>query len=330
MKPKPYHTTPRVAKTGEAYNLGASCGEKFVNPRYTKCMPRPDHIVRVTSRDLNVRAACVNATATCEEARRRHQSSPLASVALGRTMSAALLLGATLKDQQRVGVQFKGTGPLREVYADSDGAGNVRGYVLRPEAEVPLREGRLDISKGLGAGVVSVTTDLGMRDVYQGVVELVDGEMSQDIAHYLLSSAQIPSIVELGVHMADDGSIAGAGGFLVQVLPGENEGALRKLEGNILGLPPASVVAKEGLEPLDILERVFSGFDIEVVAEDPVAYQCRCSRERVERTLIALGCDELESMVAENHGAEVKCEFCAEFYRFTEDELQELIQQAAE
>lgn len=284
-----------------------------------------DHLVRAFCPELNVRVACVDATAAAEESRRRHQSTPLATVALSRAVAGALLMGSSLKGNQRVGLQFKGNGPLKEVYADADGEGNVRGYVVNPAADLPLRDGRFDVAGGLGLGLLNVTTDLGLRNTYQGVVALESGEMALDLANYLAQSAQIPSVVSLGVYIETDGSVGAAGGFIVQAMPGASPDALSQLEGNILGLPSWSVMAKDGLEPADIVQRIFAGHGFEVLSSEAVRYRCRCSRERVERTLLALGETELRDMAATNHGAEVTCEFCSEHYAFTEEELLELV-----
>lgn len=285
-----------------------------------------DHLVRAYSPELNVRVACVDATAAAEEARRRHQSTPLATVALARAVAGALLMGSSLKGNQRVGLQYKGNGPLKEVYADADGEGNVRGYVLNPAADLPLRDGRFDVAGGIGLGFLNVTTDLGLRNTYQGVVALESGEMALDLANYLSQSAQIPSVVSLGVYVEGDGRVGAAGGFLVQAMPGAAPEVLTRIEANILGLPTWSAMAKEGLEPEDVVQRILSGHGFEVLASDPVRYRCRCSRERVERTLLALGEEELLDMAATNHGTEVTCEFCSEHYAFSEGELRALIE----
>lgn len=283
-------------------------------------------MVRAYSPDLNVRVACVDATAAAEEARRRHQSMPLATVALARAVTGALLMGSSLKGNQRVGLQYKGNGPLKEIYADADGEGNVRGYVVNPKADLPLRDGRFDVAAGIGLGYLNVTTDLGLRNTYQGVVALESGEMALDLANYLSQSAQIPSVVSLGAYVEGDGRVGAAGGFLVQAMPGATPEVLTRLEANILGLPVWSAMAKDGLEPEDIVQRILAGHGFEVLSSEAVRYRCRCSRERVERTLLALGEDELRDMAATNHGAEVTCEFCSERYAFTEGDLLTLIE----
>jgi molecular chaperone Hsp33 len=289
-----------------------------------------DHWLIATSAELNVRVVCVDSTQLCEEARRRHETKPLATVALSRALTGALLMGSSLKGKQRVGLQYRGSGPLKEIYADADGEGNVRGYALNPGADIPLREGRFDIAGGLGAGILSVTTDLGLRDTYQGVVALESGEMAADLANYLYKSAQIPSIVNFGVWLNENESVGAAGGFLVQALPGAKDEILEDLEGNVLGLPPLSTMVRDGMSPEEILGRIMHGYRYEILATGEVHYSCRCSRDRVERTLIALGSNELRDMATENHGAEVKCEFCGERYSFTETELIDLVERAQE
>ncbi len=282
--------------------------------------------VRVTSRELNLRGVALVTTGLCEEARLRGGGGPLAAAALGRALNAALLASTMVKGNHRIGLQFKVAGPLKEVYADADGEGNVRGYVLAPDAEAPPRpDGQPDVNRGLGAGVLSVTSDLGLRERYQGIVPLLHGDIAGDLAHYFSVSAQIPSHVDLGFWLGDDGSVAAAGGLLLQNLPGAGEDAFARLEGNLLGLPPLQTVLRREDAPEYMLERVFHGFQYEVNATEPVSFRCPCSRSRVERTLIALGEDELQDMIEKEAGAEVRCEFCNEFYRFDRTELESLL-----
>ncbi len=285
-----------------------------------------DGRLRVVGHGLDVRAVSVTTTAICEEARRRHGGSALATVALSRALTTALLVGAmTVKDRHRVGLQFRGDGSLGEVYADADGLGNVRGYVMNPFAEIPPVDGHYDLAAGLGNGFLSVTSDMGLKERYAGIVELTTRDFAGDVMHYFQQSAQTPTYAAVGVSLNDDGSVEAAGGFLVQSLPGKGENPLRQVEGNILGLPPLMGLLREKEGRQRVVDGIFHGFEHDVLADEPIRYSCPCSRERVERTLIALGESEVADMLASDAGANVRCEFCNEQYSFTAGDLENIL-----
>ena len=290
-----------------------------------------DKQLRVVGKDIDLRAVCVVTTALCEEARQKHGTIGVATEALAQALTGALLTGAvTVKGWNKVGLQFRGEGPLGEIYADANGQGHARGYVGNPAAELPRVDGSWDLKAALGTGFLSVTTDLDLAERYHGVVSLLPGEMAPNLVHYFDTSAQIPTYVGLTVELNEDGSVAMAGGFLVQNIPGTNAGSLRDVEGNILGLPRLSRLLREEGGMQKLMEGVFRGYRHDVLGEDDVAYVCPCSRARVERTLIALGQDELEDMLVQDMGAEIKCEFCAETYSLNADDLLELLRQVSE
>jgi molecular chaperone Hsp33 len=240
--------------------------------------------------------------------------------------AAAWAAGAVVKGKDRVGLQFRGSGPLAEVYADADGEGNVRGYVSNPLVDASPHEWQ-DVGKALGAGVLNVTTDMKMRHQYRSVVPLLKGDVTGDVEYYFQTSVQIPSVMDLGTWLHDDGTVAVSGGYLLQALPGAAKNALAELEGNLFGLPPLRTLMadEEGLHRL--LERVFMGYAFTATAA-PLRFHCPCSRSRVERTLIALGAEELQDMLEKEQGAEVRCEFCCEHYSFLADDLREIIGKA--
>jgi molecular chaperone Hsp33 len=286
--------------------------------------------LRSVCNDLNLRGVAVLSTHICEEARRRMLTAPLATAALGRTITAALLAGTMVKDKHKIGLQFRGSGPLKEVYADCDGIGRVRGYVAAPDAALELA-GDADairlpnVNRGLGAGVLSVTSDLGLRERYQGVVPILFGDIAGDLGHYFETSAQIPSYVNIGLWLREDGSVEAAGGLMVQKMPGASDTALGEIDGNLLGLPPLLGMFQQNDAPHQILRRVFAGFNTTLFEPEPITYYCPCNRERVERTLIALGEEELQDMKDTDRGANIRCEFCNEQYDFTAEDLDGLL-----
>lgn len=296
-----------------------------------------DHQVRVVGKDIDLRGVSVSTRELCEEARRMHGTSPVATVALAQALTGSLLMSAvTVKGPNKVGLQLRGDGPLREVYADADGLGRVRGYVghalLEEEAgasDSPGREG-LNVKEVLGTGFLSVTTDLDMADRYHGIVSLLPSDMAGNIMHYFHTSVQIPTYASIAVDLHEDGSVAAAGGFLVQNIPGKHDSSLAEVEGNILGLPPLLRLLREEGGTARIMEGVFHGYRHEVLGREEISYTCPCSRERVERTLIALGQDELEDMLVQDMGAEIKCEFCARQYTLNADDLLELLRRLSE
>lgn len=287
-----------------------------------------DVLLRTVSHELNLRAACVRTVAVCEEARRCHGTSPLATIALGRALNCALLMSTLVKGRHKVALQYCGDGPLREIYADADGLGHVRGYVRHPDVTGQFVDGRPDVGVALGKGVLSVTTDLGVRDRYQGIVPLQSGEVGPDFGYYLATSMQIPSIVNVGTFVDASGGVVAAGGFLVQCLPGAGQEQLAEIEGNILGLPPLAGLLGVEQEPARLLAQIFHGYRYELFAPEPVWYACPCNRARVERTLIALGTAEIRAMIAEDGGADVRCEFCGRHYRLSARDLEELLQRS--
>lgn len=288
-----------------------------------------DGVVTALVAGGHLRAFAAVTTGAVEEARRLHDLFPTPTAALGRALTAAAMLGRTLKEGQRVQIQLTGNGPLRQVFAEGDASGNVRGYVGDPHVHLPLnRQGKLDVAGAIGLGRLDVIKDLGLRDPYRGVVPLVSGEIAEDLAHYLLQSEQIPSAVALGVRVATDRSVSGAGGLMIQAMPGTPDDLLRDLETRLSRLQNISRMVEAGMTPVGILEAVVGDFGMEVLAEVPVRYACGCNRERFARGLVALGEDELRDIIEEDGQAELVCSFCNATYSFTRSELEELLASA--
>ena len=287
-----------------------------------------DRIVRAISTDGMVQAAAICSRDLVERARNIHKTLPTATAALGRALSGASLMGNALKGRgASVTLQFKGNGPLGTVLAVSDAEGNVRGYVTNPQTDVPLRpDGKLDVGAAVGhEGTLTVIKDLNMRDPYVGTVDLLGGEIAEDIAGYFVESEQIPTACALGVLVDRDQSIRSAGGYLIQLMPGATEDTIVKVEGGIMAAGAVSALLEKDPDPEHLLRTVMSDFELKILESDPVEYRCYCSRERVERALISLGVDELESILREQGGCQMSCQFCDTLYDFSAQELQALI-----
>lgn len=289
-----------------------------------------DGLMHFTLLNGQARALLVDSTQLCEEARRVHQLSRVATAALGRLLSCAALMGSTLKGaRDSLTATLKGGGPLGTVMAVAHADGTVKGSVDRPEVELPLRpDGKLDVGGAVGrSGKLSVVKDLGLRDPYVGQVNLVSGEVAEDFALYFTASEQTPSLVSLGV--LTNNRVVAAGGLIVQSLPGCSEEALTTLEKSAPRFTAISGALREGglhgaarallgeLSPVELMER-------------PVFYRCDCSRERIERVLISLGREELEDMIHVQRGAQVDCHFCNARYEFSEEQLRQLLDQATQ
>lgn len=284
-----------------------------------------DYCVRATAYEGKVRAFAVHATRTVEELRQRHHTWPTATAALGRAVSAALMMGAMLKDEQKLTLQIKGNGPLGQIVVDANAKGEVRGYVDHPDVHMPPNDrGKLDVSGAVGRdGYIYVTKDLGLKEPYRGSIPIISGEIAEDMTYYFAKSEQTPSAVGLSVLVNPDTSVSVAGGFIVQVLPGLDEEEIKRMESVIAQLTSLSDVLKEVTSLHQLLQRLLP--DVQVKEEMDVRFQCQCSKQRVERTLISLGKDELQDMIRADGGAEVICHFCNEAYRFNDQELHALM-----
>ena len=292
-----------------------------------------DYMVRATALDGKVRAFSMSGTGLVEELRRRHDTSPTVTAALGRTaMGALLLAAASLKEEHQVlTVDVRGGGPAGRLVATATGGGEVRGLAGNPQAEaVSTPQGKLNVGGVVGsAGFLSVTKDLGMKEPYSGMVELQSGEIGDDLAHYLVRSEQTPSAVGVGVFVVPEGRVEAAGGFLVQLLPGLSEAEAGQIEERIAALPHPTSLIREGLAPETVLERIFDG-EVTMLDRYPVRFACPCSRERFQAAIVTLGSDEISRLIEEEEKerTEVVCHFCNEAYYFTPDQMQQILQEA--
>ena len=287
-----------------------------------------DRIVRAISSDGLVQAAAICSRDLTERARQIHKLLPVGTAALGRTLSAASLMGNALKGVgASLTLQIKGGGPLGTVLAVSDNLGNVRGYVTNPQVDIPLREdGKLDVGGAVGReGTITVIKDLHMKEPYVGTIDLLGGEIAEDVAAYFVESEQIPTACGLGVLVDRDQSVKAAGGYLIQLLPGATEDTIVKVEGGIMAAGNVSAILDKDDDPEHMLRQVMSDFDLKILETCPVEYSCYCSRQRVERALISLGKDELRQILDEQGHCSMTCQFCDAVYDFSGDELKALI-----
>ena len=278
-----------------------------------------DHLCKATAEDVRIYAAVT--TGLVGEAAKRHRCGALATAALGRVMTGALLLAANLKNRECLTVKFQGDGPLGQIVADASADGAVRGYVVHPETELPLTNGKLSVGQGVGRGLLSVTRFTGLKEPVTGTCEIFSGEIAEDLTRYLFQSEQTPSSVGLGVLVGKDGRTEAAGGFIIQPLPGASEETLSRLESTLATLRPVSVMVQDGLIAQEIVGEILQGFsDIHVLSDTQLAFRCQCSRSHTEEILSTLR-DEDFAQLVEDGQAEVCCDFCGKKYLFTKDEL---------
>ena len=305
-----------------------------------------DELIHAIAADGQLRCMAAVTTSLVGEACRRHQTFPTASVALGRTLTGGLLLGAGVKDLEKITVQFHCDGPIGNIIAQADPMGRVRGYVTNPEADVTVANamGKFDVRAIVGGGTLYVTRDAGFeiglhKDAYRGSVPITSGEIGEDIAYYLAKSEQIPSAVSLGVLMSvapsdDDNApaftldrlrVAAAGGYIIQLMPSADENLIQRVEQTIAETPPSTDMIRRGYSPEQMLREALGELSIEVLEAREPSFYCQCSRERVLQIISALGREEVEDMLAKDNGAELICHFCNETYQVTGDELTGLL-----
>lgn len=289
-----------------------------------------DYLVKALAYDGQIRAYAVRSTETVGEAQRRHYTWPVASAALGRTISAAAMMGAMLKGEDKLTIKIQGGGPLGLILVDSNAQGEVRGYVSNPHVHFDLNEhGKLDVRQGVGTdGTLTVVKDLGMRDFFSGQVPLVSGELGEDFTYYFVTSEQVPSSVGVGVLVNPDNSIKAAGGFILQLMPGTEDQTISAIEARLKEIPPVSKLIDKGLTPEELLEEVLGEGNVQILETLPVSFTCTCSKERFSTALISLGADEIREMIDTDGQAEAHCHFCNEKYLFTREELEEIEREA--
>lgn len=289
-----------------------------------------DYLVKALAYEGQVRAYAVKSTETVAEAQRRHDTWPTASAALGRSISAGVMMGAMLKGENKLTIKVEGGGPIGAILVDSNAKGEVRGYVTNPHVHFDLNEhGKLDVRRAVGtSGTLSVVKDIGMRDHFSGQVPIVSGELGEDFTYYFVTSEQVPSSVGVGVLVNPDNTILAAGGFILQLMPGTDDETITKIEDRLSEIPPISKLIEKGLTPEEVLEEVLGKGEVKVLETMPISFKCQCSKERFSNAIISLGEKEIQEIIDEDQQAEAKCHFCNETYVFSDKELEELKEEA--
>ena len=288
-----------------------------------------DVLVRGIAWGGGLRAFAARTTRLVGELQRRHGTYPTATAALGRTATAGAMMGAMLKGEEKLTVQVKGDGPLGQIVIDANAKGEVRGYVDNPQVHLPPNaQGKMDVAGAVGrGGFIHILKDLGLKEPYRGSVPIVSGELGEDFTYYFASSEQTPSAVGLGVLVDTDGSVLHAGGFILQLMPGVEDKAVDRLEQRLREMPQLTALLDRGETPESIL-RYLADDEVQILDRMPVVFKCSCSRERVERTLVSMGEEELKALIEEDGQAEVTCHFCNSAYAFDRSDLEQLLEQA--
>lgn len=286
-----------------------------------------DYIVRAIAAGGQIRAFAATTKDTVEKARQLHNTSPIATVALGRLLTGGVMMGVTMKnDSDILTVQIKGNGPIGAMTVTADPKGNVKGFVANPEVMLPLKDGRLDIAGAVGIGVLSVIKDIGLKEPYVGDTILITSEIADDLTYYYATSEQIPSSVGLGVLMDKDNTVEQAGGFIIQLMPDATEEVIDKLEKRIKEIKSVTHMLENGMTPEKILEYILGGMELEILDTIPTQFYCNCSKERVSKAVVSIGVKDLKEMVDDNKPIEVNCHFCNSHYTFSPQELGQMLE----
>ena len=288
-----------------------------------------DYLVRATAAGSQIRAFAVTSREMVETARRHHNTSPVATAALGRLLTAGAMMGSMMKnDTDVLTVQIKGSGPIQGLTVTADSHANVKGYVENPDVMLPPKNGKLDVGGALGIGLMNVIKDMGLKEPYVGQTILQTGEIGDDLTYYFANSEQVPSSVVLGVLMEKDNTVKCAGGFIVQVMPFIEEKGLEQLEENIKNIHSVTAMLEKGYTPEQLLSEVLKGMEVEITNTMPTKFYCYCSKEKVAKAIISIGKKDIEEMISEGKDIEVKCQFCNTAYTYSVEELKEILQDA--
>ena len=286
-----------------------------------------DYIVRAMAANSQIRAFAATTKDIVEEAKNIHNTSPVATVALGRLLTGGAMMGVMMKgDKDVLTLQIECNGPIGGLVVTSDSKGNVKGYVNNPDVMLPPNaKGQIDVAKALDLGVLSVIKDIGLKEPYVGQTILVTSEIAEDLTYYFMESEQVPSSVGLGVLMNKDNTVRQAGGFIIQLMPDTSDEIIDKLEEKIKSITSVTAMLEEEKTPEMILEYILGDFGLKITETIPTGYHCNCSRERVEKALISIGKNELKEMIKEGKDEEVNCHFCNKKYVFTTQDLKNIV-----
>lgn len=290
-----------------------------------------DYIVRATAADGQIRAFAAYTKDVVEEARRRHNTSPTATVALGQLLTAGTMMGAMMKnDTDILTLQIRCDGPLGDLTVTADNQGNVKGYAVHPDVDVPVKNGQINVADALDLGVLNVIKDMGLKEPYVGQTILETSEIAKDLTYYYMNSEQVPSSVGLGVLMNKDNTVKCAGGFIIQLMPFAEDATIDKLEENLKNVTSVTELLDHGCTPEGLLEALLGNLGIEVLDTLPTQFHCNCSKERVEKAVASVGREDLQAMINDGEDIEVKCDFCNSTYKYTVDELKEILKESNE
>lgn len=289
-----------------------------------------DYIVRATAANAQIRAFAATTRDTVEEARRRHNSSPVATAALGRLLCAGAMMGIMMKgDKDILTLQIKGSGPIQGITVTANSKGEVKGYAYRPQVMLPpSAAGKLDVGGAVGEGILSIIKDMGLKEPYAGQTELQTGEIADDLTYYFANSEQIPSSVGLGVLMERDNTVKQAGGFIIQLMPFAEDTVIEKLEQNLSKVTSVTSILDEGNTPEQMLELLLGDLGVETLETVPTKFDCNCNKHRVEKAIISIGRNEIQQMIDEDKEIEVNCHFCNTDYIFSVEELKNILKQS--
>lgn len=289
-----------------------------------------DYIVRATAANQQIRAFAATTKESVETARSFHNTSPVATAALGRLLTAGAMMGAMMKgDRDILTLQIKGNGPIGSITVTADSKANVKGYVQNPGVVLHANDkGKLDVGGAIGIGILNVIKDLGMKEPYIGQCELKTGEIGDDLTYYFAVSEQVPSSVGLGVLMEKNNTVKQAGGFIIQLMPFTSEDVVERLERKLADVSSVTAMLDAGMTPEQILGELLGEFGVEIMDTVPTQYHCDCSRERIERALISIGKKDLQEMIDAGEAIEVNCQFCQKTYRVEVEELRALLKKA--
>lgn len=286
-----------------------------------------DYIIRGTAANDQVRFFAATTKNLVEVARSTHNTSPVATAALGRLLTAGAMMGHMAKSpKELITLQIRCSGPIEGLIVTADGAGHVKGYVTNPEVLIGANEkGKLDVAKALDLGVLSVIKDLGLKDPYIGQTQLVSGEIAEDLTYYFATSEQVPSSVALGVLMEKDNTVKQAGGFIIQIMPFADEELITDLEARLKEFSSITSLLDQGMTPEDMMEKLFQGYDINFMDRLDATYTCDCSKERVYRAVMSIGKQDIQEMIDDGKPIEVNCHFCKKTYTFDLEDLQSML-----
>ncbi len=288
-----------------------------------------DYIVRATAADGQIRAFAASTKEVVETARKDHNTSPVATAALGRLLTAGAMMGSMMKnDTDMLTLQIRGDGPIGGLTVTADSKANVKGYVLNPDVMLPPKNGKLDVGGAVGIGLLQVIKDMGLKEPYCGQTILVSSEIAEDLTYYFANSEQVPSSVGLGVLMEKDNTVRRAGGFIIQLMPFANEEIIAKLEENLKNVTSVTALLDKGYTPEQILEELLGNLGLEITDTMDTKFYCNCSKERVERAVASVGRKEIQDMINEGKDIEVKCHFCNTAYTYTVEDLKKIIKRS--